>query len=79
MAARRVCYWIHTGTPGTHAPMGYEVATLGEALADFRSYVDDCDRFGNEWSEAFMEVSCDAWDERTYVVGPRKGIKLRTF
>lgn len=70
----KVTYFIFTGTPCEVYGTGITGASLKEAIQDFKDYVEDCKRFGNEYKDAFMQVVSDKWPERTYVVGQKGGI-----
>lgn len=71
----RVVYWIYSGTPCEPQPTGIAVNSLAEAKADFKDYIEECDRFGNTWENAYMDVNSDYFSERLFEVGKRKGIK----
>ena len=73
-----VTYWIMSGTPCEPMGMGISGATIADAIADFKAYQRDCERFGNTWQNAYMEVSFDipsCEPTRLYEFGPRGGVK----
>ena len=74
-----VTYFISSGLPCSLPGGGIGGVTLREALADFKVYRDECERLGNVWRDAYMDVvfdipSCEP--SRTYEFGPRGGIRL---
>lgn len=72
----KVTYWINSGIPCDLPTTGYRVNSLKEAIQDFKNYIEECDRFGNTWENAYLEVTSDHWPEsRLFEVGKRKGIK----
>ena len=70
-----VTYYINTGIPCSIAH-GISGVTLKEAIADYKSYLEECDRFGNEWLSSSLEVTCDHFQARIYYPTKRKAIKL---
>jgi hypothetical protein len=68
-----VTYYINTGA-SCNVAHGISGATLKEAIADFKAYITDCQRFGNDYSDAHMEVICDRLSSRMYEVGKLGGI-----
>ena len=74
-----VTYFINTGTPCS-IPYGVYGVSLKDAIADFQSYINDCKKFGNDYTNASMDVTCDRRPSRLYVIGPRGGIvRLREW
>lgn len=71
-----VTYYINTGTPGSiSGHNGISGATIQDAIADFKAYIADCDRFGNYYQNASLDITCDSWPSyRTYTLGPRGGL-----
>lgn len=71
-----VTYFLASGLPCDTAS-GVSGVTLTEALNAFAAYRDDCERFGNHWRDASLEVVFDipsSEASRLYAFGPRGGI-----
>ena len=63
-------YTISPGTLGA-AAQPQQCGSIAEAKADFKSYIADCKRHGNEYHGAQLEVNDG---ERSFIIGPRGGI-----
>ena len=69
----KVEFAINAGLP-CYIPTRGQAKSKKDAIQSFKDYIADCDRWGNPYKDAFLEIESDKNGLELFEVGPRGGI-----